>query len=175
MTLTIIHLGGNVQRLNKAIETYHQNPGAFIIISSEDGTQQCVNKLKAAGIPNTDYVFDFNAWDTVTNFTATFDYIRKRGTKTLFVVTDKFHMPRAMAIAKIVYLFTGIKLVACESLEGDLSRVESKAKVQEAVIRTTLWKFFGYLPGKDGPTYRARIDGINAEKTRAPAIAPVTP
>ena len=175
MTLTIIHLGGNVQRLNKAIETYHQNPGAFIIISSEDGTQQCVDKLNAAGIPRTDYIFDFNAWDTVTNFTATFDYIRKRGTKTLFVVTDKFHMPRAMAIAKIVYLFTGIKLVPRESLEGDLSRTESKAKVQEAVIRTTLWKFFGYLPGSNGPTYRARIDGIRAEKTLAQAIAPVTP
>jgi vancomycin permeability regulator SanA len=175
MTLTIIHLGGNVRRLNKAIETYRQNPGAFIIISSEDNTQQCVDKLKAAGIPDTDYIFDFNAWDTVTNFTTTFNYIRKRGTKTLFVVTDRFHMPRAMAIANIVYLFTGVKLVACESLEGDLNRKESKGKVQEAVIRATLWKFFGYLPGSNGPTYRARIDGINAEKALAQTIAPVTP
>jgi vancomycin permeability regulator SanA len=175
MTLTIIHLGGSVHRLNKAIETYRQNPGAFIIISSEGGTQQCLDKLNAAGIPSTDYIFDFNAWDTVTNFTATYDYIRKRGTKTLFVVTDKFHMPRAMAIAKIVYLFTGVKLIACESLEGDLNRTESKVKVNEAIIRTTLWKFLGYLPGSNGPTYRARIDGINAEKTLAQAIAPVTP
>jgi vancomycin permeability regulator SanA len=175
MTLTIIHLGGSVHRLNKAIETYRQHPGAFIIISSEGGTQQCLDKLNAASIPSSDYVFDFHAWDTVTNFTATFDYIRKRGTKTLFVVTDKFHMPRAMAIAKIVYLFTGVKLIACESLEGDLNRTESKVKVNEAIIRTTLWKFLGYLPGSNGPTYRARIDGINAEKTLAQAIAPVTP
>ena len=174
MTLTIIHLGGSVHRLKKAIEIYRQNPGAFIIISSEGGTQQCLDKLNAAGIPSSDYIFDFNAWDTVTNFTATFDYIRKRGTKTLFVVTDKFHMPRAMAIAKIVYLFTGVKLVACESLEGDLKRVESKTMVNEAMIRTALWKFFGYLPGRNGPTYRTRIAGINAEKALAQTIAPVT-
>jgi uncharacterized SAM-binding protein YcdF (DUF218 family) len=85
MALTIIHLGGSVHRLNKAIEVYRQHPGAFIIISSESNTQQCVDKLKAAGIPSSDYVFDFNAWNTITNFTATYNYIRKRGTKTLFV------------------------------------------------------------------------------------------
>jgi vancomycin permeability regulator SanA len=172
---TIIELGGNARRLNKAIEIYRQHPDALILVSSEGQPELCVKMLKDAGVPESNYIFDFSAWDTVTNFTETYNYIRKRGTKTLFVVTDKFHMPRAMAIANIVYLFIGVKLVACESLEGDLSRVESKAKVQEAVIRTTLWKFLGYLPGKDGPTYRARIDGINAEKARAQAIAPVTP
>jgi vancomycin permeability regulator SanA len=175
MALTIIHLGGSVHRLNKAIEAYRHNPGAFIIISSEGGTQQCLDKLNVAGIPDTDYIFDFNAWDTVTNFTATFNYIRKRGTKTLFVVTDKFHMPRAMAIANIVYLFTGVKLIPCESLEGDLSRVETGTLVRSSIVRAALWKFFGYLVGSNGPTYRQRIVGINAEKARAQAIAPVTP
>jgi vancomycin permeability regulator SanA len=174
MTSTIIHLGGGVHRLNKAIETYRQHPGAFILISSEGSTQQCLDKLKAAGIPSTDYIFDFNAWDTVTNFTATYDYIRKRGTKTLFVVTDKFHMPRAMAIAKIVYSFTGVKLIACESLEGDLKRVESKTKVKEAKARAAMWKFLGHLPKSNDPIYRARIATLNAEKARAQAIAPVT-
>jgi hypothetical protein len=174
MTLVIIHLGGGIHRLNKAIETYRQHSGAFIIISSEGGTQQCLDKLNAADISSTDYVFDFNAWDTVTNFTATFDYIRKRGTKTLFVVTDKFHMPRAMAIANIVYLFTGVKLIACESLEGDLNRVETGTLVRSSIVRAALWKFFGYLVGSNGPTYRQRIVGINAEKARAQAIAPVT-
>jgi vancomycin permeability regulator SanA len=174
MALTIIHLGGSVHRLNKAIEVYRQHPGAFIIISSESNTQQCVDKLKVAGIPSSDYVFDFNAWNTITNFTATYNYIRKRGTKTLFVVTDKFHMPRSMAIAKVVYLFTGVKLVACESLEGDLNRKEKKAQVRGAMISAALWKFFGYSPGRNGPAYRARIDDIRAEKARAQLIAPVT-
>jgi vancomycin permeability regulator SanA len=170
---TIIELGGSPHRLNKAIEIYRQHPGALILVSSEGQPELCVKMLKDAGVPESNYVFDFNAWDTVTNFTETYNYIRKRGTKTLFVVTDKFHMPRAMAIANIVYLFTGVKLIACESLEGDLNRVETGTLVRSSIVRAALWKFFGYLVGSNGPTYRQRIVGINAEKARAQAIAPV--
>jgi vancomycin permeability regulator SanA len=170
---TIIELGGNARRLNKAIEVYRQHPDALILVSSEGQPELCVKMLKDADVPESNYIFCFNAWDTVTNFTETYNYIRKRGTKTLFVVTDKFHMPRAMAIAKIAYLFTGIKLVACESLDGDLNRVETGTLVRSSIVRAALWKFFGYLAGSNGPTYRQRIVGINAEKARAQAIAPV--
>jgi uncharacterized SAM-binding protein YcdF (DUF218 family) len=173
MTPTILHLGGSVHRLNKAIEAYNQHSGAYIIISSEGGTQQCVNKLKSAGIPDTNYIFDFNAWDTVTNFTKTFPLVKRRNTTHLFIATDKFHMRRAMAIAWAVYLFRGVKLIPCESLEGDLNRKESLYLVGMCLFAALLWRITGWVK-HDTFTNHKRMPGIKAEKIVAQSIAPVT-
>lgn len=172
MTKIILELGGGIHRLNEAINVYQQHPDACILVSSEYHTELCVQMLQAASVPETNYVFDFNAWDTVTNFTKTYRYIMARNARTIFVVTDRFHMRRAMAIAHIVYLFTGIKLVPCESLEGDLNRTESNSLVLISALHAALWKLFGYTL-RDA-TYHERIGGINAEKERAKMIAPVT-
>ena len=113
MSKIIIELGGSPHRLNKAIEIYRKNPDALILISSESNPRLCVDMLNKAGIPRDKYIFDFNAWDTITNFTQTYKFIRSKDTKKLFIVTDRFHMRRSMTIAKNVYLFTGVKLIPC--------------------------------------------------------------
>ena len=172
MSKIIIELGGSVHRLNKAIEIYKQNPDALILISSESNPRLCVDMLNKAGIPKDKYIFDFNAWDTVTNFTETYKFIRSKETKKLFIVTDRFHMKRSMTIAKNVYLFTGIDLIPCESLEGDLNRIESQDLIDACFWVSLIWKFTGYVPREK--TYDTRMPGNIANKLIAQQIANVT-
>lgn len=162
----IIELGGSPHRLKKAIEIYKQNPDALILISSEGNPQLCLDMLKKGGVPESNYMFDFNAWDTVTNFTETYKFIRSQGAKKLFVVTDRFHMRRSMTIASNVYLFTGVNLIPCESLEGDLNRVESDDLVNKCFWASLLWKLTGYMD-RGTNSYKTRMPGINADKTTA--------
>ena len=172
MSKIIIELGGSLHRLNKAIEIYKQNPDALILISSEGNPRLCVDMLNKAGIPKDKYIFDFNAWDTVTNFTETYKFIRSKKTKKLFIVTDRFHMKRSMTIAKNVYLFTGVDLIPCESLEGDLNRVESQDLINSCSWISLIWRLTGYVPR--GETYDTRMPGIEADKLIAQKIANVT-
>jgi len=173
MSKIIIELGGSPHRLNKAIEIYHQNPDALILISSECCPQLCVNMLKAGGVPESNYIFDFNAWDTITNFTQTYKFIHSKGAKKLFVVTDRFHMRRSMTIARVVYFLTGVRLIPCESLEGDLNRRESNSQVINAFFRALVWKLTGYV-NKNSNSYKTRMPAIEADKLIAQKIAPVT-
>ncbi len=172
MSKIIIELGGNPDRLKKAIEIYHQNPDALILISSEGNPQLCVDMLKSGGVPESNYIFDFNAWNTVTNFTETYKFIRSKGAKKLFVVTDKFHMRRSMVIAQTVYFLTGVELVPCEFLEGDLNRTESDSLIFNCFVETLLWKLTGYM-NRNSETYQERMSGIETEKLIAQKIAPV--
>jgi hypothetical protein len=169
----IIELGGNPRRLNKAIEVYRQHPDALILISSECCPELCVNMLKAGNVPEANYIFDFNAWDTVTNFTETYNFVRSKRAKKLFIVTDKFHMRRSIAIATVVYFLTGVELIPCESLEGDLSRTEPDAQVVNAFFRALAWKLFGRL-NKNSNSYKTRMPDILKDKAKAQLIAPVT-
>lgn len=173
MSKIIIELGGSTHRLNKAMEIYKQNPDALILISSEGNPQLCVDMLKKNGVPESNYIFDFNAWDTVTNFTETYKFIRSKGTKKLFVVTDKFHMRRSMVIAQTVYFLTGIDVIPCESLEGDLNRVESDSQVWNAFFSALSWKLFGYS-NTNSNSYKTRMPRIEADKLIAQKIANVT-
>lgn len=173
MSKIIIELGGSPHRLNKAIEVYRQNPDALILISSESDPRLCVDIMNKAGIPKDKYIFDFNAWNTLTNFTETYKFIRSKNTKKLFVVTDRFHMRRSMTIAKNVYLFTGVDLIPCESLEGDLNRKESDSQVFEAFVASILWKFTGKVD-RNSNSYKTRMPSIEADKLIAKEIANVT-
>ena len=108
MKKAILELGGNINRLDTALELAKQHPDALIIISSEGDPAGCLAKLKAAGIPKDRFILDYNAWDTVTNFTTTLPLIQKHEIDELYVVTDLFHIPRSKAICETIYFFRGV-------------------------------------------------------------------
>lgn len=168
----ILELGGSPHRLYKAIEIYKKNLDAIILISSESSPQTCLNILMNAGVPYSKIFFNFDAWDTVTNFTLTFPLINQAEAKKLFVVTDRFHMDRAMTIANTVYFGTGVDTIPCESLDGDLSRKESSSQIFNNFLRALTWKVFGYT-NYDSGVRRERWPGILAEKVTAEKIAQV--
>tara|TARA_R100000900_G_scaffold142069_1_gene123578 strand:+ start:76 stop:594 length:519 start_codon:yes stop_codon:yes gene_type:complete len=134
----ILHLGGNLQRADKAIELANENPDALILISSQG--EDSVKYYTDRGIGPERVFNDMTAWDTVTNFTATYRRIRKifKPNK-IYVVTDGFHMKRSMRIAKAVYFLSGIQLIPSNS--SPVNRAENPNYVRDDTIRSWIWKF----------------------------------
>ena len=142
MRKLILHLGGDTNRADKCIELAKIHPDAMILVSSEGG-----NALKYytdRGISPDRVFIDMLAWDTVTNFTATFKRVKKefRAQKVL-VVTTNFHMERAMLIANAVYWMRGITPIACPS--GPPSHKEPHNIVRDDAIRAWIWRLTGIL------------------------------
>ena len=138
MTTTILELGGNPARLQKVIELAAQYPEANIVISSEAPAQQVIGIMDAAGIPHGRWILDYTAWDTVTNFTCTLPILKRSNTDTVFVVTDGFHMKRAMRIADAVYFKSGITPIAQPSSPVDHN--EDPKLVRLDTARAWLWR-----------------------------------
>jgi len=143
MATTIMELGGNTARLQKVIELAAQYPDASIVISSEGQPEQVIATLDAAGIPRSRWTLDYTAWDTITNFTCTLPLLRKLNTDKVLVVTDGFHMRRAMCIATAVYFRNGIKPVPQPSSPVD--HHENPLDVLGETIVAWIWRLTGQL------------------------------
>jgi uncharacterized SAM-binding protein YcdF (DUF218 family) len=140
MKKAIIELGGNNNRLDTALELAKQHPDALIIISSEGYPAGCLAKLKAAGISKDRFILDYNAWDTVTNFTTTLSIIRKQKIKELYVVTDLFHIPRSKKICETVYFGRGVKRYYVPHGSDDHKEI-----LWYDWMRSLIWRTTGYL------------------------------
>ena len=145
MSDIILHLGGNINRINKTIEIAKQYSEAIVIVSSEGGQQEMANCFKIAGISKERVVFDTTALDTPGNFCNTFGLVKKYNPKNLYFITDRFHIDRSYYIATIAYLNTGINLIPCCYNGGDLNYVEPPSYALGNVIATLIWKYTGYL------------------------------
>jgi uncharacterized SAM-binding protein YcdF (DUF218 family) len=140
MKKIILQLGGNVNRLDTGIQVLQQYPDATMIISSELPPEECINKLKSAKISKDRFIFDYQAWDTVTNFTTTLPIIRDMEIGEIYVVSDLFHIPRVQAICESVYLGRGI--VKHYVAHGTDNHEEV---VWYDLCRALLWRFTGFL------------------------------
>jgi len=160
----ILELGGNVNRMTKAIKLALIYPDAKIIVSSESSPDVVVSMIDNAGINRERLLLDYNAWDTVTNFTTTYKLIKSFDPKKLYVVTDAFHMRRSMAIADAVYFRRGVQLIPSpyESTHPE----EPLKLVIEDFCRAALWRGTGYLY-YDPVVKDQRMPGINADKQYA--------
>lgn len=114
----IFCLGGNPQRLDTAIPLAESIPDSFLLSSSELPVDTVVNKLQQSTIPPKQYLIDYTAWDTVTNFTNTQRLVKSLSPTEIIVVTDGYHMLRALTVASIVYWGSGIKITPHESSRG---------------------------------------------------------
>jgi len=159
----ILHLGGNLNRTYKAVEIAKQFPLAKIIVSSEGGINQVLDIYKEQGITQDRIDTDFTAWDTVTNFTETKAKINLCQPKKLYVVTDKFHMRRSMAIAKICYIDSPVEAIPCNSLYNSPDIKESTQLVLYDAMRTATWQTTSHLL-YDTRVKAARWPGIQAEE-----------
>jgi len=115
----ILCLGGNTSRLYAAIDLFKKHPNSKIVVSSEGNPDLVVSLLDRAGVPRNQFILDFQAWDTVTNFTKTKKLVLSYKPRALCIVTDKFHMRRSMAIAQAVYWLNDIQLVPSHTWEAN--------------------------------------------------------
>ena len=146
MNKLILHLGGGMDRANKCVQLADIYPDAKILVSSEGGNP--LEYYTQKGIdPNRVYL-DYEAWDTVTNFTHTFKRVKEEfKADIVFVVTHDFHMKRSMRIAEAVYWLKGIRPLAMPSGGPDPhgNYQEPKNYVRIDTIRAWVWRLTGIL------------------------------
>jgi uncharacterized SAM-binding protein YcdF (DUF218 family) len=143
MKKLILHLGGRLGRADKCIELAQQFKDATILVSSEGG--DVIKYYTDRGIKSSRVFHDTVAWDTVTNFTGTYKRIKEEfKANEVYVVTDDFHMKRAMLIAEVVYSGRGITAIAC-SAGNSIIRIESNNLITGDVIRAWSWRLTGFL------------------------------
>jgi uncharacterized SAM-binding protein YcdF (DUF218 family) len=141
----ILCLGGNTSRLYAAIDLFKKHPNSKIVVSSEGNPDLVVSLLDRAGVPRNQFILDFQAWDTVTNFTKTKKLVLSYKPRALCIVTDKFHMRRSMAIAQAVYWLNDIQLVPIPYMGSEPHPPEDKWLVRTDRLRAWLWRLTGYL------------------------------
>ena len=170
----ILELGGNASRMKTAIALAKIYPDAQIIISSEGNPVGVNDMLEAAGISEDKYIFDYNAWDTVTNFTKTLQLVKSYKPQNVYVVTDQFHMRRSMAIARAVYVLQGINLHPVPYLGTTSKDSEDEHLVKTDRFRAWLWRLTGYLKYYPDVKQR-RMPGIIADQNKCMEMGyPVT-
>lgn len=167
----ILHLGGNLVRLETTIFTALMFPDALILVSSEDDPVSCIRRLDAAGISRDRYRLDFAAWDTVTNFTETKAVITARKTDTLIIVSDWWHLiPRARWIARAVYWRSGVKLLFNALAPGAPEpATETRWLAIRDAARAWCWRLTGLLY-PNWALRRRRMPAIQENRRRADAL-----
>ncbi len=103
-------LGGHEEREKFAAELAQQYPKLSIWVSS-GSPQHYVKKIFAARGINSDRIhLDYQASDTVTNFTTLVDELKAQGIDSVYLITSANHMTRARIIGEIVFGSHGILL-----------------------------------------------------------------
>jgi uncharacterized SAM-binding protein YcdF (DUF218 family) len=162
----ILVLGGDPARNTEAARVINEVDSSAIIVVSSDTALRTIDGIyKTANVAPHVIWYDFNAWDTVTNFTETFRWVMARKPRRVYVITSDYHMRRSMAIGRVVYFLTGVRLVPIVHKSNDLRRREPLAAALNNALRAAWWRISGN-PG--GPRSRsARMPWFNAAKLEA--------
>lgn len=144
----ILTLGGGSEREIFTAQFAHYYPSLEIWVSSGILHEEARTIFRAYGIPESKVHLDRRAVDTVTNFTSLVADFKHQGIQHLFLITSDFHMPRAKAIATIVFGSQGITFTPV-TIPSD-KPLESEFHVLRDVVRALLW----LVTGRTGATLR---------------------
>ncbi|TVP63730.1 MAG: YdcF family protein [Nodularia sp. (in: Bacteria)] len=109
----VLVLGGSTSRLERerfTADFVREHPSLPIWISGGSPPRSTENVFANAGVDPKRLHLDYQAVDTVTNFTTLVDVLQDQGIKSVYLVTSEFHMRRARVIGEIVLGSRGIQL-----------------------------------------------------------------
>ncbi|WP_231947920.1 YdcF family protein [Phormidesmis priestleyi] len=109
----ILVLGGSTAALERekfTAEFAREHPGLPIWISSGSPRDYTKQVFSEAGVDVRRLNLDYQAVDTVTNFTTLVDELKQQGVQSVYLVTSDYHMRRAQIIGEIVLGSRGIHL-----------------------------------------------------------------
>jgi uncharacterized SAM-binding protein YcdF (DUF218 family) len=137
----ILVLGGGLQREETAAQLAKYYPNLPVWVSSGKVPEDAYPIFQAAGVALERVHLDYQATDTVTNFTTLIPQFQQQGIRHLYLVTSDFHMARSTAIAGIVLGYHGIAFtpVSVSSNEPD----ESWLRIVRDSGRAILWLITG--------------------------------
>lgn len=133
----VLVLGGSVDRERFAAEFAQENPELPVWVSSGSNPEYTEWVFAQAGIARDRLHLDFEAVDTVTNFTTLVDEFQAQGIRSIYLITSDYHMRRAAMIGEIVLGSRGISFrpVSVPSEQPP----EPLKKVVRDAARSVLW------------------------------------
>ena len=162
MTRTaILHLGGHYGRVRTtaAVADVLEEHAPLVIISSEECPRLVSAALLRELADDVRVLWHYEAWDTVSQFTLLWPILEARGIRRLIVVTDHYHLARALRIAAQVLVGRGITVIGVPHLGGDLDRRERWLSSLRDQCRALVWAWTGWL-WYDRQTWRTRMPAI---------------
>lgn len=138
----IFVLGGEQERELFAAKFAHSHPQLPVWISSGAPPEYANRVFKRAGVAPKQLHLDYQAKDTVTNFTTLVDRFESQGIRSVYLVTSDDHMQRARAIGEIVFGSRGIKVKPVTFASGRSS--EPIEKTIRDSVRSLVWLTTGY-------------------------------
>ncbi len=146
----VLVLGGSSSKLERerlAAKLALQYPDLPIWVSSGSTNKNYVRRVFAnAGISPQRLHLDYEAKDTVTNFTTLVDDFQFLGINRVYLVTSDYHMRRARLVGEIVLGSRGIDL---QPVVVPTKKVpETRSKALRDGVRAVLW----VITGRTGAT-----------------------
>ena len=138
----LLVLGGAIEREVFAAEFARQHPHLHIWVSSGTNPEYAEWLFSEAGISQARLHLDYDAVDTVTNFTTIVDKLQSQGITSVYLITSDDHMRRARVIGEIVLGSRGISLKPLSVPSG-----RSPEPIEKAIrdgVRAILWLTTGY-------------------------------
>ena len=139
---SIVVLGGGIRREMLAAKFAKYYPDLPIIISS-GSTLPCLYRVfvEESGVDWRRVKVDFRAVDTLSNFTTLLPYLQSHQARKVFMFTEQGNLPRASALAWIVWGSRGIAIEPV-LVEG-IGHRESWLKTFADSTRAIVWLLLG--------------------------------
>jgi uncharacterized SAM-binding protein YcdF (DUF218 family) len=152
-------LGGHEDRERFAAQLAKEHPNLQIWVSSGSPEDYVEKIFKNRGIASDRIHLDYQAIDTVTNFTTLVDDLEARGIKSVYLVTSDSHMRRAIVISEIVFGSRGItvKPIAVPSN----SPPEPVEKSLRDGARAIIWLITGYTGSKSVISKQSQLIAVS--------------
>ncbi|NCJ06997.1 YdcF family protein [Synechococcales cyanobacterium C] len=144
----VLVLGGEPQREKFAAAFAQEYPQLPIWVSSGSNPEYAEWVFAEAGISSKRFHLDYQAVDTLTNFTTLVDDLKAEGIESLYLITSDYHMRRARLVGQVVMGSRGIQLHAIAIPS------EEPAEPLEKAVADGLRALWWLATGSTGETWR---------------------
>ncbi|MEL6500533.1 MAG: YdcF family protein [Cyanobacteria bacterium J06623_1] len=141
----LLVLGGHEERERYAAQLAQQHPELPIWISSGSPQAYAQKIFANAGVASNRLNFDYEASDTLTNFTTLVDELEAKGIDSVYLITSENHMQRAKIIGDIVFGSRGI------NFEPIAVPSDNPPEPIKKTVRDGVRAFFWLATGNTGP------------------------
>lgn len=138
----IFVLGGHPDREKAAAQLSRYYPALEIWVSSGSEREVIRSIFQAAAIDKARLHLDYQAVDTVTNFTTLIPEFKRRKLRHLLIITSDFHIARARTIALLTLGSHGITYTF-QSVPST-REAESSWSIGRDAVRSAVWLVTGY-------------------------------
>jgi uncharacterized SAM-binding protein YcdF (DUF218 family) len=137
----ILVLGGEPLRERFAADFARDHPNLPIWVSSGTNPEYAEWVFQEAGVPRDLVHLDYDAVDTVTNFTTIVDKLRSQQIDSIYLITSDYHMRRAQFIGQVILGSRGIHFESVTVPSNEPSESFEKAVFDGA--RSVFWLMTG--------------------------------